>query len=416
MLTRRRFLQAVGGTSFFTMVSPTLALARADSERRFLFIFLRGGVDGLSAVPAVGDPDFLRVRGTLADPMPGSGERFASRDLNGFFALNHDLGYLHSLYQEEQMLSIHAAASPYRERSHFDAQDVMENGTGSKAERSGFLNRAVAALPGVFTNGRPDVALGFGPVLQLALRGPESVGNWSPPSLPSADSDTIARIADLYAADPVLGAALANAQSANAMAAEMSMTGMMEDMGGSGSTAGFLQMTEVAATFLRSDDGPRVAAIDFGNWDSHANQNQRSLDSNLKFAGRFPEMYRGLDNGVRRLREGLGDKVWNKTVIAIVTEFGRTVSINGTHGTDHGTAGAMFLVGGAVSGGRVIADWPGLKPGDLHESRDLRPTTDIRSVFKGILHDHMQIAEGVLEDRVFPDSRKLKAMEGLIRT
>ena len=414
MLTRRRFMQSVGGVALFSSFSPTLALARADSDRRFVFLFLRGGMDGLSALPAVGDPDFLRVRGVLADPLPKSGERFASLEMDGFFGLNHDLGYLHSLYRQGHLLALHAVATPYRERSHFDAQDVMENGTGSKAERSGFLNRAVAELPGAFLKGREDVALGFGPVLQLALRGSESVGNWSPPSLPSADEDTLSRIADLYADDPVLRAALANAQSANAMASGMSMTGMM-DNGGQGATAGFLRMTEVAATFLRADDGPRVAAIDFGNWDSHANQNQRNLDSNNNFAGRFPEMYKGLDNGVRTLREGLGEDVWNKTVVAIVTEFGRTVAINGTNGTDHGTAGAMFLAGGAVNGGRVIADWPGLKPRDLHEQRDLRPTTDVRAVFKGLLHDHLSIAEGALEDRVFPGSRTIAPIEDLVR-
>lgn len=413
MLTRRRFLQSVGGTALLTTLSPTLAMARVDTDRRFVFLFLRGGMDGLSAVPAVGDPDFQRVRGVLADPLPNSGDCFASLELDGFFGLNHDLGYLHSLYREKQLLALHAVASPYRERSHFDAQDVMENGTGSKAERSGFLNRAVAELPGAFRKGRQDVALGFGPVLQLALRGPESVGNWSPPSLPSADEDTLSRIADLYADDPVLRAALANARSANSMASGMNMAGMM-DNGGKGATARFLRMTEVATTFLGAEDGPRVAVIDFGNWDSHANQNQRNLDSNTNFAGRFPEMYRGLDNGVRTLREGLGEEDWNKTVVAIVTEFGRTVAINGTNGTDHGMAGAMFLAGGAVNGGRVIADWPGLKPRELHEQRDLRPTTDVRAVFKGLLHDHLSITEGALEDRVFPGSRVVAPIEGLV--
>lgn len=417
MFTRRTALKTIGGASLLTAVSPTLAFANADTDRRFVFIFLRGGMDGLTAIQAFGDPDFVRVRGKLADDAPGSGGRFECHDLDGFFSLNHDLPYMHSLYREGQMLAVHATASPYRERSHFDAQDVMENGTATKAERSGFLNRAVAVLPGAFRQGRADVAMGLGPVLPLALRGPESVGNWSPPSLPSADEDTLMRIADLYADDPVLSVALANAQSADAMAAGMSMDSMMDADGAQGSTAGFTRTTHVAATFLKPADGPRIATIDFGNWDSHAGQNARNLDPNsANFAGRFAEMYKGLDQGVRNLREDLGADIWSKTVVAIVTEFGRTVSINGTDGTDHGTAGAMFLVGGAVNGGRVIADWPGLKTRDLYEERDLRPTTDIRAAFKGVLHDHMQITEGAIEDQVFANSRDARPIEGLIRT
>lgn len=415
MISRRTALKASLSAGVLASVAPGLAFANVDTDRRLLFIFLRGGMDGLSAVQPYGDPLFRELRGVLADPEPDSGAEHATHKIDGLFALNPDLAGLHGLLKENQALAVHALASPYRERSHFDAQDVMENGAATKAERSGWLNRAVGVMPAAFAAGRSDVALGLGATLPLILRGPQSVGGWSPPTLPGVDEDTLMRIGDLYAQHPVLGEAFAKARSAAAMAGGMDMDDM--DGGqGSGNAAFFTEMATVAAQFLKAADGPRIATIDYGNWDSHASQNERLDAPPDRFQGRFVELYKGLDRGIGTIRDELGPEIWAKTVVMCVTEFGRTVRINGTLGTDHGTAGAMFLVGGAVNGGRVVTDWPGLRPQDLHEDRDLKPTLDHRQVFKGVLAEHFAIAEGALEDTVFPGTRALTPVEGLIRT
>lgn len=413
-LTRREAIGRICCTAALATLTPKLAFARADTDRRFVFVFLRGGMDGLSAVPPYGESRLFDLRGEIADAPPKTGGPHQMLKLDGLFALNPQLARLHALYEQGELLVVHAAASPYRERSHFDAQDVMENGAASKLVKTGWLNRAIGALPGAFSTGRQDVALGIGAALPLVLRGDQAVGSWSPASLPPVDEDTLARIGDLYARDENLGEIFAKARSAAAMAGGMDQDDMMGGQG-AGNALFFTQMTKVAAQFLKAEDGPRIATLDYGNWDSHAAQNERVDGGAERFIGRFPELYRGLDRGIAILREELGEEVWSKTVVLAVTEFGRTVRVNGTLGTDHGTAGAMFLVGGAVAGGRVVTDWPGLARKDLYENRDLRPTLDTRRVFKGVLREHLSVAEADLEERIFTDSRKQTPLEGLVR-
>jgi uncharacterized protein (DUF1501 family) len=147
-----------------------------------------------------------------------------------------------------------------------------------------------------------------------------------------------------------------------------------------------------------------VAVLDVGGWDTHANQGAAE--------GPLAQRLRGLDSGLQLLKSELGAH-WQSTSVLVVTEFGRTVAANGTRGTDHGTAGCAFLVGGAVAGGRVIADWPGLSARDLRENRDLRATTDLRALFKAVLHDRLGIAEGALARTVFPDSDAIAPLDGL---
>ncbi len=163
---------------------------------------------------------------------------------------------------------------------------------------------------------------------------------------------------------------------------------------------------EAAARFLAAADGPRIAVIEASGWDTHANQGAET--------GQLANRLAGLDAGVAKLRTGLGE-AWEDTVVAIVTEFGRTVRVNGTRGTDHGTAGAAILVGGAVRGGRVLADWPGLAPRALHEGRDLRPTTDLRALFKAVLAEHLGLDTGFIDREVFPGSGAARRLDGLIR-
>jgi len=308
---------------------------------------------------------------------------------------------------------VHAVAGPYRERSHFDGQDVLENGTTwPHALQTGWLNRALAQLPGARARAS-GVALGQN--VPLVLRGPAEVASWSPSRLSAPDEDTLARLTDLYAGDTLLAGRLADALSAAAIAAADGAQAMAQGAGADGALKGdgarpnsarYTETVRAAAGFLRQDEGPQVAVFDTTGWDTHANEGA----AEGQLAGRLA----ALDGGLATLKRELGS-AWGQTAVLLVTEFGRTAAINGTRGTDHGTATAAFLAGGAVAGGRVIADWPGLSQRALYEGRDLAPTLDLRSVLKGLLGEHLGVGGRALAQEVFPDSERAKALTGLVR-
>ncbi len=394
MVNRRDILRAAGAGLVASSI-PGLALASAQTDARFVLVILRGAADGLAIAPPYGDGSYAKVRGELA---------LSAREVNkldGFFGLHPALADIHDQYRKRQALIVHAVASPYRERSHFDGQDVLENGAaGVGLLRDGWLNRALAPLGGSLGN---EVAIAMAQNTPLVLRGDNSVTSWAPSALPDAEDSTIDRLQDLYAGDEFFATRLVQALDAQAIA---EADAGMSRMNTRGNEAQQIQtMASATARFLRAKDGPRIAVLEAGGWDTHANQGTTT--------GALANRFEGLDAGVRTLREELGD-TWSRTVVAIVTEFGRTVAVNGTRGTDHGTASAAILVGGAVAGGRVLADWPGLRSSELHQGRDLRPTTDLRSVFKGVLADHLELADAQLETSVFPDSAAAPAMRGLI--
>jgi uncharacterized protein (DUF1501 family) len=399
MVTRRSVLTTGAAGATLTLLAPfaRLAAAQSNPDSRFVLVILRGGLDGLAAVPPYAEPAYAQLRGSLALGKPGTEN--GALDLDGTFGLHPALTNLHAMYRAREALVLHAAATPYRERSHFDAQNVLEaGGTVPTGSGGGWLNRALAALDSA-GNSRGAVALADS--VPLVLRGELAVTSWAPSQLPETDEDTLARVRRLYeAADPVLAASLNGALEAREIAGDASDT----RMGGGRGDQAIAPLASAAARFLASPDGPRIAVLDAGGWDTHANQGAAQGPLALRL--------RGLDAGLQMLKTELGAH-WSETTVLVVTEFGRTAAVNGTRGTDHGTAGCAFLAGGAVAGGRVVADWPGLAARDLHEGRDLRATTDLRSLFKAVLHERFGVSEAALARTVFPASDSVEPLENV---
>jgi uncharacterized protein (DUF1501 family) len=397
--SRRALLAATGGL-FAWAYLPKFARAADQRDPRLVVIILRGALDGLSAVAPIGDPDYAGLHGQIALSLSGD---HPAIPLDSFFALNPAMPVFARLYRAGQGAAVHAVAIPFRERSHFDGQDVLESGfPGPGRVGSGWLNRAIAALP----RGAPVAVrgvLGVGATTPLIMRGRAPVLGWSPQTLPQPTEDLANRVLDLYRhSDPLLAEALIQGLATEKIAAgEMDKT----PRGGFATAAGMRQAAQGAARLIAADDGPRVAALAFDGWDTHANEGGAT--------GRLAQLLGGLDGALEEFERTLAP-VWQDTAIVIATEFGRTARINGTVGTDHGTATVAFLVGGAIKGGRMIADWPGLKPDQLFENRDLAPTTDLRAVLKGVLADHLGLGGRVLAESVFPDSLAVKPMNGVI--
>lgn len=396
MLTRRDALKSLGIAAAAGSM-PGLALASAESDSRFVLVVLRGAADGLALAAPYGDGNYNRVRGELALSKPGQTNGLLK--LDGLFGLHPSLEGLYSRYQHDEALVVHAVASPYRERSHFDGQDILENGASRVGDlRDGWLNRALGPL-----NRDTVPAIALAQNTPLVLRGDNAVTSWAPSRLPDADDSTIARLRRLYADDDFFASRLDLALKSQAIAA--GVTGMADSRTRGNETRQFVELMQAAARFLIADNGPRIAVLELGGWDTHANQGADD--------GALANRFAALDTGLAKLHKDLGE-TWKHTVVAIVTEFGRTVRANGTGGTDHGTGTAAVLVGGAVRGGRVVGDWPGLATNSLYENRDLQPTTDVRSLFKGVLHDHLELSLGSIEREVFPDSALVRPLHDLI--
>ena len=413
---RRRQLLAVAAASTAS-AWPRLSLAGqvGPGQNRLVLVLLRGALDGLAAVPAPGDPQHAAARGLLAQfgapPLP----------LDGLLALHPLLPQMHAMYGAGELAVLHAVAMPYPDRSHFDAQLLLESGGQRPAELStGWLGRALAGGPG---HGK---AMAFQPTVPLALRGLDAVDTWAPPQRQQAGPEALAelgaRLQALYTADPALAQALARAQALHGQG--MAGAAAVAAAGGVGRAA---ELGRQAAAFLARPDGPQAALLELGGWDSHANQavppaaTAGAGPATVAAAGTLAGPLQALDAMLAALRDGLSspapgqpDAAWSRTVVLVVTEFGRTVAMNGSRGTDHGTGGAAFVLGGAVKGGQVITDWPSLAEKERLAGRDLRPTTDLRAVFKTVLHQHLQLPLAAIGSTVLPGSQAL-AMLPLLR-
>ncbi|MBC8637698.1 DUF1501 domain-containing protein [Caballeronia sp. EK] len=370
MLTRRQFLWCASASAGAMLVAPQLVFASAETDRRFVFVIQRGAADGLNIVVPYGDPAYAKLRGPLAI------DASTATKLDGTFALHPSMKQIAQMYRDRQALFVHAVASPYRERSHFDGQNVLETGGNAPYQmKDGWMNRLLSMLPAP----RAD-AVAFAPTVPLALRGRAEVTSYAPSSLPQAPDDLLTRVSQLYAGDAQLHPLWDAAMQARGLAAD---AGARQDPASLG---------KLAASFLGKPDGPRIAMIETGGWDTHSAQNPR-LAAQLK----------ALDTMLAALRDGLGEH-WANTTVLVATEFGRTAAANGTGGTDHGTASAAMIVGGAVAGGRVLADWPGLANASLYQARDLKPTVGLDAVIASAAGESFGIDPQRVGATLFPDS------------
>ncbi len=390
-MKRRDFIKASAALTLGFM-SPLRLSAATQRDPRLVVLILRGGMDGLAAVPPIGDPTYKSARGTLALATPG--DAGGAIDLNGFFGLHPAFEHVADMYGKGEALTIQAIAPPYMKRSHFDAQDVLETGlTSPTGTSSGWLYRALRGVDDA--RSFDQVAYAIGTSVPRMLRGDQPVGSWAPDKLPDPDADTFERLMALYDEDVVLGPKLQTAINTDAM-----MGNTTKHM----RTNNLATAAKAAARFLIKPEGPRVAVLESSGWDTHSSQGTAS--------GKLARKFKALDNTLGDFKEQMGS-AWKDTCIVVVTEFGRTVEVNGTGGSDHGVGGATMLLGGSIKGGRVIADWPGLSPDQLYKGRDLKPTLDMRSLFAGVLIDHMGVDRHFVDEVVFPNHRE--KLSGLIK-
>lgn len=386
-VNRRSLLLAGCAVSIATVASPARAATQESQGRKLVVVILRGGMDGIAALPKTDDPDIRAHRAALIDAN--------AKPLSDGFALHSAMPILAELYAAKEAAFIPAIAGPYRERSHFEAQDLLECGGIRSVSDDGWLNRALQKAPAAYS------AVSIGPSQPLILRGASThTSSWSPAVLPEASDDTLNRLMELYDNDPVLKTSLSAALGADAVAGAMDKGGMGGGLrGGPGQ---YLPQLTAAGKFLSQSDGPEIAVVSLEGWDTHTGQNPQ-----------LQQRFQALDAGIKALKDTLGE-TWKKTAIMAISEFGRTVKVNGGGGSDHGTGGLAILAGGAIKGGRILGDWPTLKTAAMFENRDLMPTVDARSAFKGLLRDQLGWAAKDLDGPVFPDSASAKAISGLI--
>jgi uncharacterized protein (DUF1501 family) len=424
--TRRSALLSAAGFGLSVTFLGRQAFAASDdtAKRKLIVIICRGAMDGLSVSPPIGDPDYASLRTDIA--IPGFGQTNGALKINDTFGLHPKLAALHRMVLAGQARIAPAIATPDRARSHFEAQDVLESGVNVVyGTSSGWLNRALEAVGPL----RKIEALSVGPQAPLILRGKIEVASWSAGGPDLKDVRLPQILADLYANDPMLGPALASGLETQAMgklaqaAAKsqampvadanhpMTMTSMppvpamaaAQNAAQQGEQARLLART--LAKFMVADNGPSIAALSLDGFDTHFRQGASE--------GQLAQRLLYLDAVLDGLSTGM-DSAWPDTVVLVATEFGRTARMNGTGGTDHGTASTALLLGGAIKPGGIIGDWPTLKSGKLFENRDTAPTVEMRALFKGVLAQHMGIDRRALDQLVFPESQAIRPLDDLI--
>lgn len=374
MTTRRQFLKGVSAASLVSLL-PGLSFASTQSPNILVWVTLRGAMDGLNVVVPSFDDDYLKLR-------PNIGlTKQQLKALDDGFGLHPALENLHSWYQNDQVTFVHACATGYRRRSHFDGQKILENGTDDPFTTEGWLNRFLASQ-------HKNQAIAIDSGLPLIAQGEVKVSSWFPHKL-KAEEEQAQLLSELFQTDERLSANFEEAMKLESMAM------------GSSQNKQFANLMKQAGTFMTAPQGPNVAIVELGGWDTHSAQGA--------VKGRLASQLTKFDKGLATLKKALGDK-WSSTVVIAASEFGRTAAENGTKGTDHGTGNVMIVAGGALKRSQVITDWPGLAQNQLYEGRDLKPTKDIRAITKGILRDHLGADIDSL-NKTFPASESLQPIK-----
>lgn len=376
MITRRNLIGAgvlglastgLGSTAF----TRSLKVASIPTDRRFVFVIQRGAADGLGIVAPMGDPGFAPIRKDFVNDFDGG------LKLDAMFTLHPNLKSIGALYEQKQALFVHAVATPYHDRSHFDGQNVLESGVGEPYKRKdGWMNRLLSLVPSSEAR-----AIAISATIPLALRGSVEVSNFAPTKMPEASDDLRNAMSAIYQQDKQFSPLWAQAISTREAAGQQ---------GGSKKQA--QELGGIAGKLLGVGGTAQVAFIETAGWDTHTNQR-----------GRLGRQLHELDALVEGLRTGLGP-IWKDTLIIIATEFGRTAQVNGTKGTDHGNASVAMLLGGSVRGGQVAGDWPGLATASLYNGRDLRSTTDLFQVIGQASSVHLGIDPAKAMPAIFPES------------
>jgi uncharacterized protein (DUF1501 family) len=388
-MNRREFVRTMcyGGIATFGL--PSVSFAQVAQANRLVFVLLRGGFDGLAAIVPYGDPEYRSLRGAFAF------NQSELSPLDDTFGLAPGLSPLRAFWDSNEIAVMHAMAIPHRTRSHFDGQAILETGLDRPVGSSdGWLNRVLQVMSGK----RSGIAIAAG--MPLSLTGSHQVESWSPTQLGAVDDAFLERLAVLYRADAALHNRFEAALQQQELVGEEPMARGNAARGGGGTTP----LMQAAARILRQENGPNIAAMEFSGWDTHANQGMAG--------GALDRLLAQLAAGLVAFRNEMGP-AWRNTTVVVMTEFGRTARPNGTRGTDHGTAGAGFVLGPGLARAQVVSDWPGLGSNALFEGRDLKPTLDTRAVLKAALAGTFDLTAAQL-DRIFPNSASIRPVAGLM--
>ncbi|WP_240206317.1 DUF1501 domain-containing protein [Vibrio sp. CyArs1] len=376
MTTRRHFLKGVGAASLVTLL-PNFSFASTQSPNVLIWITLRGAMDGLNVVVPSFDEHYQKLRPTIALT------KDQLNPLDKGFGLHPALKSVHQMYQDKQAMFVHACATGYRSRSHFDGQKILENGSTDPFDPVGWLNRFLSTQ-------QNNQAIAIDAGLPLIAQGDVKVSSWFPHKL-KAKEEQAKLLAEMFQSDAKLSANFEEAMKLESMS-----------MGGNQNKQ-FTNLAKQAGKFVSSPNGPNIVVLELGGWDTHSSQGADK--------GRLANQLNKFDQGMAALKSALGEK-WQSTVVIAASEFGRTAAENGTKGTDHGTGNAMLVMGGAVQRSRVLSDWPGLASNQLYQGRDLQPTLDVRAVIKGVLEQHMGADQTTLNN-TFPETQDIQPIRVL---
>ena len=378
---RRELLRGMGlGAAVWSTPLGALANTKSTTPPKVVWIMLRGAMDSLHAVVPTFEKSLMDHRASLVEPIWDD-----LLPLQDGFALHPALKGMHSLYQAKQLAPVVAVATNYRSRSHFEGQDILESGVMPTDHDSGWLNRALQV------SNREGLAVARS--MPISLRGEAGTKTWYPSGLNDSRDRLYEQMLDLYQYDEKLSSRLEEGIETLEIAGDITSRQRAQNS----------VLISACAQLLKDKQGPDCAMIEMSGWDTHKAQ-----------VNALNRQFGQLDESLTLLKDELG-RYWDNTLVIAATEFGRTVRVNGTAGTDHGTASTLFVAGGALNGGQVLGDWPGLSEKDLYEGRDLMPTGDLREWIAGLLGQHWELNKQDVAG-IFPDLKIGNQLPTLLQT